>query len=834
MDDLGQDLRLAFRSFVKSPAFTAVVVLTLALGIGANTAIFTLMDQVLLRFLPVEDPERLVILDAPGQFSGSSHSHNQLAPISHPMFEGLRDRNTVFAGVLAHYTAPVHLTSGSQTDSVNGDLVSGTFFDVLGLKPAAGRLFTPDDDRIPGGHPVVVLSHGFWTRRFGGDPKVVGQTVRVNDHPMTVIGVSPRGFHGVEVGEAEDVFVPIMMQAQVIPTWDRGVGDWRARWLTAMARLKAGVSQTEARAGINLLYRQLLEEDAQHLTSKSERFRTAFLAKQLELRPGARGTSGLRDQSRTPLFVLMGMVGLVLLIACANVANLLLARASSRQREMAVRLALGAGRTRLVRQLLVESVVLSIAGGVLGLVFAAWTGDLLLGALPIEGAARVLTAEPDLRVGLFALGLSLLTGLAFGLAPAFQSTRPALAPTLKSEAGAVIGGAVPFRFRKGLVVAQVALSLLLLIGAGLFARSLMNLRTLDPGFEPERLLAFSVDPSLNGHDPARRLALCKQIQDGIAVEPGVRSVSLAREALMTNSEWSSNITVEGYESKEDEDMSPGFNGVGPGFFSTLGMPLLAGRELDDGDVLERPKVAVVNERFARYFFGDQDPIGRRFGIGAGQVRLDITIVGLVRDGKSSSLREKPHRFVYVPYAQQANVGGVTFYVRSAADPEALAGRLRKVVQRADANLPVTGLKTMRVQIGESLFVERMVAALSAAFGFLATLLAAVGLYGVMSYAVSLRTREIGIRVALGAERRAVLFMVLKEVAILAALGVAIGLPSGYGLGRLVETQLFGLTARDPLTFATATATLLLAALLAGYIPASRATRVDPMVALRYE
>ncbi len=834
MDDLGQDLRLAFRSFVKSPAFTAVVVLTLALGIGANTAIFTLMDQVLLRFLPVEDPERLVILDAPGQFSGSSHSHNQLAPISHPMFEGLRDRNTVFAGVLAHYTAPVHLTSGSQTDSVNGDLVSGTFFDVLGLKPAAGRLFTPDDDRIPGGHPVVVLSHGFWTRRFGGDPKVVGQTVRVNDHPMTVIGVSPRGFHGVEVGEAEDVFVPIMMQAQVIPTWDRGVGDWRARWLTAMARLKAGVSQTEARAGINLLYRQLLEEDAQHLTSKSERFRTAFLAKQLELRPGARGTSGLRDQSRTPLFVLMGMVGLVLLIACANVANLLLARASSRQREMAVRLALGAGRTRLVRQLLVESVVLSIAGGVLGLVFAAWTGDLLLGALPIEGAARVLTAEPDLRVGLFALGLSLLTGLAFGLAPAFQSTRPALAPTLKSEAGAVIGGAVPFRFRKGLVVAQVALSLLLLIGAGLFARSLMNLRTLDPGFEPERLLAFSVDPSLNGHDPARRLALCKQIQDGIAVEPGVRSVSLAREALMTNSEWSSNITVEGYESKEDEDMSPGFNGVGPGFFSTLGMPLLAGRELDDGDVLERPKVAVVNERFARYFFGDQDPIGRRFGIGAGQVRLDITIVGLVRDGKSSSLREKPHRFVYVPYAQQANVGGVTFYVRSAADPEALAGRLRKVVQRADANLPVTGLKTMRVQIGESLFVERMVAALSAAFGFLATLLAAVGLYGVMSYAVSLRTREIGIRVALGAERRAVLFMVLKEVAILAALGVAIGLLSGYGLGRLVETQLFGLTARDPLTFATATATLLLAALLAGYIPASRATRVDPMVALRYE
>jgi predicted permease len=835
MDDLKQDFRLALRGFAKNPGFTLVVALTLALGIGANTAIFTLMDQVLLRLLPVADAERLVILDGPGPFSGSSHRHSDtLEPLSHPMFERLRDQNTVFAGVLAHYATALHLTVGAQTDNVNGDLVSGTFFETLGVKPAAGRLLTPEDDRVPGGHPVAVISHGFWTRRFAADPKVVGLAVRVNDHPMTVVGVAPRGFHGVEVGESADVFVPIMMQAQVIPTWTRGVGDWRARWLDVMARLKDGVSPAAASASVNVLYRQLLREDLEHLETKSERFRTAFLQKQLEVRPGGRGTSGLRDQSKTPLLVLMGMVGLVLLIACANVANLMMARASARQREVAVRLALGASRGRLVRQFLVESVALSVAGGVLGVVFATWTGDLLLSTLPFEQASRALSAEPDLRVGVFALALSLLTGLVFGMVPALQSTRPALAPTLKSETGAVIGGTGSFRFRKGLVVAQVALSLLLLIGAGLFSRSLMNLRALDPGFAPEHLIAFSVDPALNGYDLPRRLLVLRQLQDEVAAEPGVRSVSMAQEALMTNSNMSHSIAVEGYEPKEDESMNPNFNTVGPGFFSTLGIPLVAGRDLSEADGKDAPKVAVVNEVFARYFFKDKDPIGRRFGLGRSGDRLDITIIGLVRDGKAGSLREEPLRFVYTPFTQEPRVGGMTFYVRAAADPDALGGRLRKVAQRVDPTLPVTELKTMRAQIAESLFVERLVAALSAAFGFLATLLAAIGLYGVMSYAVALRTREIGIRVALGAERRAVLFMVLKEVAVLAILGVAVGLPSGYGLGRLVEAELFGLNGRDPLTFGVATATLLVASLLAGYLPAARATRVDPMVALRYE
>ena len=837
MDRFGIDLRQALRAFVKNPAFTAVVVLTLGLGIGANTAIYSLMDQVMVRLLPVKDPARLVVLDAPGTNTGHRSSHSDyISGMSHPMFQQLLARNTVFSGMLAHYTVALHLSAGGQTDNVDGDLVSGTFFDVLGLRPAAGRLFTPDDDRVPGGHPIVVLGHGFWRRRFAADPTVVGRMVRIDEHPMTIVGVAPPGFQGVEVGGSVDVYVPLMMQHEVIPTWeaDHGIGDWRTVWLDVMARLRDGVSAEHAEAVLNVLYGQLLQEDLQHVKTPSLRFRAAFLQKRIHLLPGGRGTSDLRYQSKTPLLVLMGMVGLVLLIACANVANLLLARASSRQKEIAVRLALGASRSRLVRQLLIESVVFSLAGGLLGIGLAAWTGTLLLHALPSEQAARALSAEPDARVMLFALGLAVATGIVFGLVPALQATRPRLAPTLKDETASVIGGTSPFRFRKGLVVAQVALSLLLLIGAGLFTRSLVNLRGLDPGFQPERLLTFGVDPSLSGYGLQRRLALFKRLQDDVAAEPGVKSASLAEVALMTGSDSSSTIHVEGYEAKEGEDMNPNFNGVGPAFFSTMGIPLLSGREFTDGDDAAAPKVAVVNETFVRYFFGDKDPIGRRFGMGRKEEGFTVTIVGVARDGKAGRLREKPLRFVYIPYTQERDVGEMTFYVRSALDPEALGNRVRRIVQEADPGLPVTRLKTMRAQIRESLFVERMVASLSAAFGLLATLLAAVGLYGVMSYAVSLRTREIGIRVALGAERRAVLLMVLEEVAVMALMGVAIGLPSGYGLGRLIESQLYGITARDPLTFTVATATLLLSALLAGYIPAARATRVDPLVALRYE
>jgi predicted permease len=624
------------------------------------------------------------------------------------------------------------------------------------------------------------------------------------------------------------------MQAEVLPTWPRVLGQWHWRWLTLMARLGDGVSLEQARAGANVVYSQLLVEDLATRETRSESFRQRFLKKELTFLPGARGSSELRNDSGKPLLVLMGMVGLVLLIACANVANLLIARASSRQREIAVRLALGASRGRLVRQLLVESTTLALTGGALGVVFSVWTGDLLLRALPGESVSRALSSEPDLRVVGFALALSLLTGLVFGLVPALQSTRPDLAPTLKSEAGSVVGGSAAFRFRRGLVVAQVALSLLLLVGAGLFTRSLLNLRNLDPGFRSESVLSFSVDPARSGHSLERRLALLREIRDEIVAEPGVASVSAAEVALMTDSHSSSTVMVEGYEAKEEENMNPEFNGVGPGFFATLGIPLLAGRDFTDADGPGAPGVAVVNETFARYFFKDQNPIGRRFGRKRNESGYDFTIVGLVKDGRAATLRTEPVRFVYTPYAQSSDLGAVTFYVRSAVDPASLGERIRGLVRGIDAGLPVTEMKTLRTQIRESLFVERMVAALSAAFGLLATLLAALGLYGVMSHAVTLRTREIGVRVALGAQRADVLRLVLREVAVLAALGVAIGLPGGYGLGRLVEAQLFGLDARDPLTFAVATAALLVAAFLAGYLPASRAARTDPMAALRYE
>jgi predicted permease len=835
MGGLGQDLKLALRVFWKNPAFAAIVVLTLALGTGANTAIFSLLDQVMLRLLPVKRPDRLVVLHAPGAFTGWSWVNSEtVMPLSDPIYQGLRDRAPAFSGVLAHFPTPIHMSIGGQTDNVNGDMVSGTFFEVLGLRPALGRLFTHQDDDVPSGHPLVVLGHGFFQRRFGGDPGIVGQTINVNSHPMTVIGVAPAGFNGIEVGSAVDLYVPLSMQPEVQPTWGNQLGNWRARWLMCMARLKDGVSLKQASASANVVYRQLIEEDLQHVKEPSERVKRLFREKTLHLLPGGRGMSGLRDQSGTPLLVLMGMVGLVLLIACANVAGLLLARASARQRDTAVRLALGAGRLRLVRQYLVESVALSVAGGLLGLVLAYWVGEALIRALPYEDAVRTLSASPDLRVGLFTLVVSVVAGVGFGLVPAVRASRTDLAPVLKSEATAVVGGGGHFGLRKGLVVAQVALSLLLLIGAGLFTRSLMNLRSLDPGFRADHLVTFRVDPDLNGYDLPRRVDLLRRIQDEIAAEPGTTSVSAAQMALMTDTNSSSTIHVEGYQSKEGESMNPNFNYVLPGFFRTLGIPLVAGRDLAASDVRGAPKVAVVNETFARYFFKDENPIGRRFGLGRNGKSFDVEIVGVVRDGKAATMREEPRRYAYMTYMQEQDEGGLTFYVRTAVRPDVIADSLRAAVRRVDATLPVTELKTMSTQIGESLFVERMVAALSAAFGLLATLLAAVGLYGVMSYAVTMRTREIGLRVALGADRRTVLLLVLQEVALLVAIGVAIGLPGGYGLGRIVQSQLFGLTARDPLTFALATFVLLATAFLAGLVPAARASRVDPMTALRYE
>jgi predicted permease len=656
--------------------------------------------------------------------------------------------------------------------------------------------------------------------------------VTLNGQPMTIVGVAPPGFFGIAVGESPDVLVPVMMKKQMTPTWD-DLLNRRSRWLTVMARLKPGVSAAQAESAMNVVYRQINELEIEEIQNRSPSFRERFVSKHLFLRPGGKGRSDLRQDFSTPILVLMGMVGLVLLIACANVANLLVARGAARQKEVAIRLALGAGRGAIVRQRLIESLVLAAAGAVLGLVFAWWTGALLLEMLPFASGAQTLSASPDMRAIAFAFAGALLTAILFGLAPALQSTRPALVSTLKDESGSVVGGTGHARFRKGLVVAQVGLSLLLLAGAGLFARSLYNLKTLHPGFQAEQLLGFSLDPSLNGYSRERAIAFFQQLEQQLALLPDVRSASASVIALMTNSEWSSTVKVEGYKAKEGEDMNPSVNGVGPGYFATMGQPLVNGRDFSVKDVTGAPRVAIINETMAKYFFGADDPLGRHIGWGRDKTP-DIEIVGVARDSKTATMRQEAKRFVYVPYMQEEEIGQITFYVRARGEAAGVGASVRQVAKRVDPNLPIFDMKTMTSVMDESLFIERMVAALSVAFGGLATLLAAIGLYGVMSYTVARRTREIGIRMALGAERSSVMWLVLKEVALMVGIGVGVGLPLAVALSRVVQSQLFGLSAHDPLALVASAVVLAVVALAAGYLPARRATRVDPMLALRYE
>ena len=823
------DLRYALRTLLNAPAFTLVVVLTLALGIGANTAIFSLTDQVLLRMLPVKAPEQLVMFDGPGAFQGRTFNNGTF---SYPMYRDFRDQNTVLSGVLARFPAALTLLANGQAERVNGELVSGNYFDVLGVPALIGRTFTPDDDRTPGGHPVAILSHNFWMRRFAGDPSVLNRTITLNGLPMTIVGITPPGFSGIVIGENPDVMVPLMMKAQMTPTWD-DLLNRKSRWLTVMARLKPGVSITQAEAAMNVLYRQINELELKEIPTASQSFRQRFLSKRLLVQPGQRGRSDLRTQFTTPILVLMGMVGVVLLIACANVANLLLARGAARHKEVAVRLALGATRSAIVRQRLVESFVLSAAGALLGLAFAWWTGTVLLAMLPNEGAVNTLSAVPDARVIAFAIAVALATAVLFGLAPALSSTRPALTSTLKDESGSVVGGTGHARLRKGLVVAQVGLSVLLLAGAGLFARSLYNLKTLNPGFEADQLLSFSIDPSLNGYSRERSILLFQQMQEQLAQLPDVRSATASVIPLLTDTNWSTTVKVEGYVAKEGENMNPDNDAVGPGFFATLGQPLIAGREFTVKDGAGAPKVAIINETMAKYFFGDRSPLGRHIGNGRAP-KPDTEIVGVVKDSKTSTLRTEPRRYVYKPYMQEEEIGQITFYVRARGSASAIGTSIRQIAQRVDPNLPIFDMKTMTSVVEESLFLERMVAVLSVAFGALATLLAAIGLYGVMSYTVARRTREIGIRMALGAERSSVMWLVLREVALMVGLGVAIGLPLALMLSRIVQSQLFAMSAHDPIALTAAAALLTIIALVAGYLPARRATRVDPMLALRYE
>jgi putative ABC transport system permease protein len=835
-----QDLRFALRQLRKSPAFAVVAILTLALGIGANTAIFTLLDQALLRQLPVSHPEQLVRLQYVGSNTGrvSSYGGDSHSYFSYPMYKDLRDKNQVFDGMLANVETGVGVQWNNQSDLASGELVSGNYFDVLGVRPALGRLFVPADDAAQNSNPVVVLSFNYWNSHFGADPRVINQALYINGHPFTIIGVAASNFHSAIAGYTPKIFVPMMTKPLVTPGWN-DLDNRRSAWLTVVARLKPGVSREQAEAAMTPLWRSIRAAELPDIKDKSDQFAKHFVQESsLQLFDESRGFSPLRDQIQTPLLIVMGMVGLVVLMACVNVSSLLLVRAAARVKEMSVRYAMGAGRWQIVRQLLMEGLLLGLLGGTLGLAMAPMVAAFLTRGFVGQAATELpFASHPDMRILLFNFGLAFMVSVLFSLAPALRFLHPDLVTSLKQQANT--GTGAHLRFRRIAVAVQIGLSLLLLVGAGLFVRTLQNLKSLNVGFTTDHLVTFGIDPTLGGYDPKEALIAQKQLLDALATQPGVKSVAGTDDPMLAGDNEQSNISFANRENKPDDSIHTEWSAVTPNYFTTLNIPLVAGRVFTDQDQTGKSKVAIVSAELARKYFGEpRNAVGQLMARGSGSdTKFDIEIVGVVGDTRHAQVRSEIVPTVYRPFFQDEDhpqAGFMQYYVRTLQAPEAAESTIRHAVQQTSPKLVIDTMRTMDEQVADNISNDRLVAMLAVSFGVLATLLAAIGLYGVLAYVTAQRTREIGIRMALGAQRLAVVRLVLTDVLWLAGIAIVVTLPIAVLLSRTVRSQLYNVSPADPVALVLGTLMVAVVAILAAMVPARRAATIEPMKALRTE